>query len=165
MYNESPLVACQNGMLTSMKPKQNVPTLKKKQLCWRGLAHGMQARLSTWGHARHSMEKATCRCGVPEAMVFLGQSPPCIPRSLAATIEWVYSPCAHIQHGYVGTNANGMGQVGCIPPSSAKTGHRHQMLSANLEQHPLLKMCIQPTEPVCHQSSVEPVWTCASHAT
>ena len=72
----------------------------------------------------------------------------------------VKSHCAHIQHGHLGTNANRMAQVLCIPPSSAKMGYRHQIPSANLEQRP--KICVQPIEPVRHQNSVETVWTCAS---
>ena len=32
--------------------------------------------------------------------------------------------CAHIQHGHNETNANRMGQVLCILPSSAETGHQ-----------------------------------------
>ena len=61
--------------------------------------------------AQCGTEKATCGCGFPQDVIYLGQTPPCIPRPPAATVEHVYSPCARIQHGHVGTNANGMGQV------------------------------------------------------
>ena len=57
------------------------------------------------------MEKATCGCGFQEAVVYLGQTPLCIPRPLIATVQRVYNSCDHIQHWHVGTNANGFGQV------------------------------------------------------
>ena len=61
--------------------------------------------------ARRDTEKETCGCDFPDAVVSLGQTPPSIPRPPAATVQCVYSPCAHIQHGHVWTNANGMSHV------------------------------------------------------
>ena len=87
--NESLLVACQYGILTSMKPRQNVPTFTEE----------------TRGRARHSTEKATCSCCFPEP------APLCILRPPTATVQCVYGPCVHIQHGHLGINTNGMGQV------------------------------------------------------
>ena len=76
----------------------------------------------TVGRARAGTEKATC--GFPEAVVSADQTPPSIRRPYAATVLCVFSPCAHIQHGYMEAFANGVDQVRCIQSLSAETGDR-----------------------------------------
>ena len=110
-YNDSILVACQNGILTSMKPKQNVPTFTEETCKLWSLLGDVQ----TWHGKRN--------CGFPETVVSLGQTPP-----------YIYIPRPP-------TNANRIGQVLCIQPSSAKSCQQHQIPSTILEQR-LLPQCV-----------------------
>ena len=115
-YSLSLLVACQNGTLTSVRLHD---VARRKKLA--AVTFRTQWSLRVSYH-------------------------PVSPRPPAATVQCGNSPCAHIQHGHVGTNANGMSHVSFIPPSSAETSNWHQIPSTNLEQRPLAEMRVQPTD-------------------